>query len=156
MDPSWTWKKCHTYCFDTLLVEGDFDVEVFQVVVGGLLLRASAFLMHGLAPAAVHLVILLCVVLLISALERCHLLLHALHLLGLLSCVLLLDCALLGLILRCLLLLALISSHSLLLLVLLLTALVVVLLVACASTVVVSHACVSTLTLTIMLLLIKL
>ena len=124
-----------TYSLDGLLVKGDLDVEILQVVVrcGGL--RSARLLMHGLAPRAIHLVVLLGVLGLGTSGtpgSHCHLLLlhhlHALHLHGLLLCILLLHPCLLLSVLLCLHLLPLLSRHLLLLLILLTTVLIVVLL----------------------------
>ena len=132
MGSSWA-KKGFTYCFDCLFVEGDFDVEVFEIVVRSSLARSSTLLVHGLTPAAVHLIVLLGLLLLIATLclHLLHLHLHALHLSLLVSLVLLLDGTLLSFVLGSLLLLALVTAHSLLLLVLLLATLIVIALIAC-------------------------
>lgn len=123
-----------TYGLDGLLVQGDLDVEILQVVVGRRGLRPARFLVHGLAPRAIHLVVLLGVLDLAAGTSGTHrhlLLLHhlhALHLHGLLLCILLSHPRLLLPVLLRLHLLPLLSRHLLLLLILLATVLIVVLL----------------------------
>ena len=123
-----------TYSLDGLFVQSDFDVEVFEVVVGRcLLIRIAGLLMHGLPPCTIHLIVLLGILALGPACAH-HLLLlhhlHALHLLRGLGIVLRLHSGLLLPVLLGLHLLPLLSGHLLLLLVLLTTVLVVVLLLA--------------------------
>ena len=89
--------KKYTYSFDALLVERYLDVEVLEIVVcwwaliSSSSLSLSSTLMHRLAPASIHLVVLLGILLIFPSstcarcalhLHRCHLLLHALHLFG--------------------------------------------------------------------------
>ena len=132
-------KKC-TYSFDRFFIQGDLDVEVFEVIVGCGCLLAS-FLVNGLPPCAIHLIVLLGILLLSwsACTPRCHLHLlllhhlHALHLLSGLSGVLLLHPSLLFTVLLGLHLLPLRSGHLLLLLVLLAAVLVVVLLLCTLS-----------------------
>ena len=126
-----------TYGLDGLFVQRDFDVEIFQVIVGRgrLLILSAGALMHGLPPCTIHLIVLLGILALgptsvhLLLLLLLHLL-HALHLHCGLFIVLLLHPGLLLPVLLGLHLLPLCSGHLLLLLVLLATILVVVLLLA--------------------------
>ena len=128
-----------TYGLDGLFVQRDFDVEIFQVIVGRgrLLILSAGALMHGLPPCTIHLIVLLGILALgptsvhLLLLLLLHLL-HALHLHCGLFIVLLLHPSLLLPVLLGLHLLPLCSGHLLLLLVLLATILVVVLLLATA------------------------
>ena len=130
-------RQIFTYGLDGLFVQGDFDVEVFEVVVGCrcLLILSAGALMHGLPPCTIHLIVLLGILALgptsvhLLLLLLLHLL-HALHLHCGLFIVLLLHPSLLLPVLLGLHLLPLCSGHLLLLLVLLTTVLVVVLLLA--------------------------
>ena len=124
-----------TYSLDGLFVQSDFDVEVFEVVIGRScrLLLIAGLLMHGLPPCTIHLIVLLGILALGPACAHLLLLLHhlhALHLLCGLGIVLRLHSGLLLPVLLGLHLLPLLSGHLLLLLVLLTTVLVVVLLLA--------------------------
>ena len=114
-----------TYRSEALFVEGDLDIEVFQVFIWRLSLLAS-ILVHCLSPASVHLIVLLStggllvlrggphlhvvdvrsIIVGSRCLGRLSLLLHHLHHLLLLGLVLLCNCSLLGPKLRLLLLLA--------------------------------------------------
>ena len=129
-------RQIFTYGLDCLFVQGDFHVEVFEVVVGrGCLLIGAGALMHSLPPCTIHLIVLLGILGLGPASVHLLLLLllhhlHALHLHCSLFIVLLLHSGLLFPVLLGLHLLPLCSGHLLLLLVLLTTVLVVVLLLA--------------------------
>ena len=124
-----------TYGLDGLLVEGDLDVEILQVVIGRGGLRPARLLVHGLAPRAIHLIVLLGVLGLATGTPGTHrhlLLLHhlhALHLLSSLRSVLLLHGGLLGSMLLRLHLLSLLGGHLLVLLLLLLVLLSPILIV---------------------------
>ena len=136
-------RQIFTYGLDSLFVQGDFDVEVFEVVVGRgcLLILSAGALMHGLPPCTIHLIVLLGILGLGPASVHLLLLLllhhlHALHLLCGLFIVLRRHSGLLLPVLLGLHLLPLCSGHLLLLLVLLTTVLVVVLLLAAGGSVV--------------------
>ena len=141
-------RQIFTYGLDGLFVQGDFDVEVFEVVVGRgcLLILSAGALMHGLPPCTIHLIVLLGILglgpasvhLLLLLLLLHHL--HALHLHCGLFIVLGLHSGLLLPVLLGLHLLPLCSGHLLLLLVLLTTVLVVVLLLAAGGGSVVGRA----------------
>ena len=135
-------RQIFTYGLDSLFVQGDFDVKVFEVVVGRgcLLILSAGALMHGLPPCTIHLIVLLGILALgptsvhLLLLLLLHLL-HALHLHCGLFIVLLLHPSLLLPVLLGLHLLPLCSGHLLLLLVLLAAVLVVVLLLGTRSVV---------------------
>ena len=135
-----------TYGLNGLFVQSDFDVEVFEVIVGRgcLLVLTAGLLVHGLPPRTIHLIVLLGILLALGCRSACarHLRLllllhhlHALHLLCGLCIVLRLHPCLLLPVLLGLHLLPLRSGHLLLLLVLLTTVLVVVLLLSASGVV---------------------